>query len=200
MALNDAVPSVADLEREYGGDTDKLCAEHEHLIEQILEEEEELITGHRRHIDEVVDLVKQEMTLLNDVDKPGSDVEAYVASLDKLLTQKIAMISDMRRQLITFHTHLKTEEAMSKLYQQQQQAQDNQMLAYQQEEGQYDNFANDLAMANNGYGGGQFEDEGVTFEDLMGGQAEYGEEEMLLNDDQHMEEGQQDFEGQHFYQ
>lgn len=73
--MNDAVPTIEDLEREYAGDTDKLCAEHERLIEQILEEEEELITGHRHHIDDVVDLVKQEMTLLNDVDKPGSDVE-----------------------------------------------------------------------------------------------------------------------------
>jgi kinesin family protein 2/24 len=37
-----------------------------------------LINSHRRHIDEVVDLVKEEMVLLNDVDKPGSDVEDYV--------------------------------------------------------------------------------------------------------------------------
>ena len=118
MQLNDAVPTVQDLEREFNGDTEKLCSEHEKLIEQILEEEEELITGHRRHIDDVVDLVKQEMALLNDVDKPGSDVETYVASLDTLLTQKIQMITAMRKQLITFHTHLKTEEAMSKLYQQ----------------------------------------------------------------------------------
>ena len=37
------------------------------------------------------------MTLLNDVDKPGSDVEQYVASLDTLLKQKIAMITGMRK-------------------------------------------------------------------------------------------------------
>jgi kinesin family protein 2/24 len=68
----------------------------------------------------VVDLVKQEMVLLNDVDKPGSDVEEYVNNLDQILIQKMTMISQMREQLITFHKHLKTEEAMSKLYQQQQ--------------------------------------------------------------------------------
>jgi kinesin family member 2/24 len=56
-----------------------------------------VITGHRRHIDDVVDLVKQEMALLNEVDKPGSDVEQYVASLDKLLKQKISMITEMRK-------------------------------------------------------------------------------------------------------
>jgi len=44
-----------------------------------------MINGHRKHIDDLVDLVKTEMSLLNDVDKPGSDVEEYVNSLDKLL-------------------------------------------------------------------------------------------------------------------
>lgn len=123
-----------------------MCAEHEKLIEQILEEEEELITGHRRHIDDVVDLVKQEMALLNDVDKPGSDVVTYVASLDRLLTQKIQMIIGMRKQLIDFHTHLMTEENMSKLYQQQQAAQDTTTGG-----ATADNFADDLLMENNNF-------------------------------------------------
>ena len=92
-ALNDVVPSYEELEMEYGDDTDKLCNEHEKLIEQILEEEEELINGHRKHIDEVVDLVKQEMVLLNEVDKPGSDVEEYVNNLDQMLLNKIEMIT-----------------------------------------------------------------------------------------------------------
>ena len=56
--LGDGIPTYEELESEYAGDIDKLCNDHERLIEQILEEEEELINGHRRHIDEVVDLVK----------------------------------------------------------------------------------------------------------------------------------------------
>ena len=76
------VPSYDQIESEYGGDTDRLCNDHEQIIESILEEEEELINGHRKHIDDLVDVVKQEMILLNDVDKPGSDVEDYVNNLD----------------------------------------------------------------------------------------------------------------------
>jgi kinesin family protein 2/24 len=68
------VPTYEELEKEYAEDNDKLCNDHEKIIEQILEEEEELILGHRKHIDDIVDLVKQEMTFLNEVDKPGSDV------------------------------------------------------------------------------------------------------------------------------
>ena len=64
---------------------DDLCNDHEQLIEQILEEEEQLIHSHRSHIDEVVSIVKEEMTLLNEVDKPGSDVEVYAKGLDQVL-------------------------------------------------------------------------------------------------------------------
>lgn len=60
------------------------------------------------------------MVLLNEVDKPGSDVEEYVGGLDSMLLQKMEMIRTMREQLLTFHKHLKTEETLSKLYQQQQ--------------------------------------------------------------------------------
>jgi len=57
-----------------------------------LEEEENLITNHRQHIDEVVSIVKDEMSLLNVVDKPGSDIEKYVEDLDKVLLNKISII------------------------------------------------------------------------------------------------------------
>jgi kinesin family protein 2/24 len=53
---------------------ERICNDHERLVEVILEEEEELIGSHRQHIDDLVDMVKQEMILLNEVDKPGSDI------------------------------------------------------------------------------------------------------------------------------
>ena len=56
------------------------------------------------------------MTLLNQVDKPGSDVQQYVADLDKHLLNKIGLIVKLREQLLNFHKHLKTEEKMSSLY------------------------------------------------------------------------------------
>ena len=50
------------------------------------------------------------MQLLNEVDKPGSDVEEYAKHLDKVLLGKIKIITDLREQLLTFYSHLKTEE------------------------------------------------------------------------------------------
>ena len=90
----------------------------------ILEEEEELINSHRQHIDDVVDLVKQEMTLLHEVDKPGSDIEEYVSSLDAILLHKLELVTVMRQRLTEFYCHLKTEESLQQLYQKRQAAQD----------------------------------------------------------------------------
>jgi hypothetical protein len=70
-----------------------------------------------------VNAVKDEMTLLNEVDKAGSDVERFVVDLDKILAKKMKMIADLRGKLSNFYVHLKTEEQMSLLYQEQQQRQ-----------------------------------------------------------------------------
>ena len=69
-----------------------------------------MIGTHRTHIDDVVDLVKQEMMLLHDVDKPGSDIEEYVNSLDAILLHKMELIGLVRQRLIDFYKHLKLEE------------------------------------------------------------------------------------------
>jgi kinesin family member 2/24 len=45
-----------------------MCADHDSLIKQILEEEEDFISAHRQHIDQVVEVVKVDMTLLQTVD------------------------------------------------------------------------------------------------------------------------------------
>lgn len=56
-------------------------------------EEEEVIASHRNHIDNCVELVKQEMKLLNEVDKPGSDVDEYVQNLEDILNNKVGLIN-----------------------------------------------------------------------------------------------------------
>jgi kinesin family protein 2/24 len=56
--------SYQQLEQQYGNEVEKICGDHEKLVELILEEEEELISSHRQHIDDVVDLVKQVIILI----------------------------------------------------------------------------------------------------------------------------------------
>lgn len=52
--------------------------DHNKLIGMILTEEEDLIDLHKQHVDEIINCEKQEMNLIAEVDKSGSDVETYV--------------------------------------------------------------------------------------------------------------------------
>lgn len=108
--------SYTQLDQQYGDDVERICDDHGKLVNLILEEEEDLIQSHRQHIDDVVDLVKQEMMILNEVDKPGSDIEEYVSSLDAILRHKMELISVVRQRLVDFYTHIKMEEKLQKLY------------------------------------------------------------------------------------
>ena len=53
------------------------------------------------------------MGLINDVDKPGSDIENYVLTLDRLLADKVDKINSLRNKLQKFNVLLKDEEALS---------------------------------------------------------------------------------------
>jgi len=64
--------------------------------------------------------VKQEMQLLQDVDKPGSDIDTYVTNLDSLLALKMSAIAELRTKLGTFKEHLNQEHTLSKKFFEQQ--------------------------------------------------------------------------------
>jgi kinesin family protein 2/24 len=53
------------------------------------------------------------MNLINEVDKPGSDIENYVINLDKVLLEKMKNIDQIRQRLKKFRIMLKDEEAIS---------------------------------------------------------------------------------------
>lgn len=101
-------------------DLQRLSQDHEKLINTILNEEEEFINEHRSHIDDVVELVKQEMILINEVDKPGSDIDTYVTNLDKILKEKADRIEKTRARLKKFQFLLKEEEVLSQKFYQYQ--------------------------------------------------------------------------------
>ena len=113
---NIPIADLDNLEDQYGNDLERMRVDHEGLIQKILSEEEELIGGHRQHIDDVVDIVKKDMNLLHQVDQPSSDIEEYVHNLDAILLKKMEMISSVRGQLVNFYKHLKHEESLMKMY------------------------------------------------------------------------------------
>jgi len=95
-------------------DMNEMVKAHDDLINVILEEEEEVIAAHRGQIEETMELVKSEMALLADVDKPGSAIDQYVDRLSRVLSQKAESIAKLRERVATFQTHLREEEVLSR--------------------------------------------------------------------------------------
>lgn len=112
---------------------EQICQDHESLVNLILQEEEDLLSSHRKYIDDTVDCVKKQMKLIQDVDKPGSNVEAYISHLDGMLIGSINKINMLRKQMKTFERHLKEEEQLSQKFYEQQQDDDMQF----QDDGDY---------------------------------------------------------------
>jgi len=97
-------------------ETDQAAIErrHQQLIETILQEEEDMIASHRAHVDEVMELIRQEMAELNNVDQPGSSIDAYITNLDTILKRKIHKINALRERLHQFKRHLREETRLSR--------------------------------------------------------------------------------------
>jgi kinesin family protein 2/24 len=96
-----------------GGSNHELMQTHEDLLSSIMELEEEVIAAHRQQIEEVMELVKQEMSLLTEVEEPGSSIDQYVTNLDGVLAQKERIIGTLRVRLKEFNSRLREEERLS---------------------------------------------------------------------------------------
>lgn len=97
-------------------DEEMLEKAHEDLINTILEEQEALISNHRKQIDEIMAVIKKEMKLLHDVDQPGAAIDQYVVQLDTLLEDKMETICALREKLHEFQQHLQEEEILSRTF------------------------------------------------------------------------------------
>ena len=95
-------------------DMTEMVSAHDELINVILEEEEEVVASHRQQIEATMELVKREMALLADVDKPGSAIDVYVERLAGVLDQKAQSIAALQARVAKFQAHLKEEEVLSR--------------------------------------------------------------------------------------
>ncbi|OMP06399.1 hypothetical protein CCACVL1_01594, partial [Corchorus capsularis] len=71
-------------------------------INAILEEEEALIAAHRKEIEDTMDIVREEMKLLAEVDQPGSLIDNYVTQLSFVLSRKAAGLVSLQARLARF--------------------------------------------------------------------------------------------------
>lgn len=83
-------------------------------INAILEEEEALIAAHRKEIEDTMEIVREEMKLLSEVDQPGSLIDNYVTQLSFVLSRKAAGLVSLQARLARFQHRLKEQEILSR--------------------------------------------------------------------------------------
>ncbi|PPD66324.1 hypothetical protein GOBAR_DD36798 [Gossypium barbadense] len=81
-------------------------------INAILEEEEALIAAHRKEIEDTMEIVREEMKLLAEVDQPGSLIDNYVTQLSFVLSRKAAGLVSLQARLARFQHRLKEQEIL----------------------------------------------------------------------------------------
>ncbi|PIM97600.1 Kinesin-like protein [Handroanthus impetiginosus] len=83
-------------------------------LNEILEEEEALIAAHRKEIEDTMEIVREEMKLLAEVDQPGSHIDNYVTQLSFVLSRKAASLVSLQARLARFQHRLKEQEILSR--------------------------------------------------------------------------------------
>ncbi|XP_073054509.1 kinesin-like protein KIN-13A [Primulina eburnea] len=83
-------------------------------INETLEEEEALISAHRKEIEDTMEIVREEMKLLAEVDQPGSHIDNYVTRLNFVLSSKAASLVSLQARLARFQHRLKEQEVLSR--------------------------------------------------------------------------------------
>lgn len=81
----------------------------------LLAAEEDLIGGHRQHIESTMSIVKEEMELLaqlDDSDGTAISIESYVEELSNILIEKAASISSLQQQVSAFRRQLRNNSAV----------------------------------------------------------------------------------------
>ncbi|XP_075514104.1 kinesin-like protein KIN-13B [Primulina tabacum] len=76
-------------------------------LDALLKEEEDLVSAHRRQVEETMDLVREEMNLLVEADQPGNQLDDYISKLNTILSQKAAGILQLQNRLALFQKRLK---------------------------------------------------------------------------------------------
>ncbi|XP_071742318.1 kinesin-like protein KIN-13B [Rutidosis leptorrhynchoides] len=75
-------------------------------LNALLEEEENLVFAHRKQVEETMDIVREEMNLLVEVDQPGNQLDEYITKLNAILSKKATGIQQLQTRLNNFQKKL----------------------------------------------------------------------------------------------
>ena len=91
----------------------RLKKEHDGLISTILKEEEEFKVIHKEHINQMSKLLNDEIIQMENLDKPGSDIDIYTESLAEILRNQMEEIKKLNDRLTKFKIMIKDEDVLA---------------------------------------------------------------------------------------
>ncbi|KAF6176330.1 hypothetical protein GIB67_011119 [Kingdonia uniflora] len=75
-------------------------------LNALLKEEEDLVSAHRKQVEDTIDIVREEMKLLVEADQPGNQLDDYISKLNTILSQKATGILQLQNRLAHFQRRL----------------------------------------------------------------------------------------------
>ncbi|XP_076910074.1 kinesin-like protein KIN-13B [Bidens hawaiensis] len=92
---------------------EKPVVEANNDLTTLLEVEENLVHAHRKQVEETMNIVREEMNLLVELDQPGNLLDDYIKKLNTLISQKAYVIQKLQTQLRNFQKHLEEYNVLS---------------------------------------------------------------------------------------
>ncbi|KAG9394235.1 Kinesin motor domain [Carpediemonas membranifera] len=94
---------------------DPLSQTHEDIVDHIYMLEDDIMEAHRQEVDQMMNLVKDEVALLHDIEQSEDvDLDRWVGQLEEILQRKQAAIGVLQGKLVDFKRQLQLEEQMSR--------------------------------------------------------------------------------------
>ncbi|KDP33665.1 hypothetical protein JCGZ_07236 [Jatropha curcas] len=85
-------------------------------LNALLKEEEDLISAHRKQVEDTINIVREEMNLLAEADQPGNPLDDYISKLNGILSQKAAGILHLQTRLAQFQKRLNEHSVLISSY------------------------------------------------------------------------------------
>ncbi|KAJ8566094.1 hypothetical protein K7X08_030571 [Anisodus acutangulus] len=114
MSYKQQNASIPNIRSTGSGQNEPSSPPHDENINELLQEEEALMAAHRKEIEDTMDIVREEMKLLAEVDQPGSLIDNYVTQLSYVLSRKAASLVSLQSRLSRFQHRLKEQEILSR--------------------------------------------------------------------------------------
>lgn len=81
-------------------------------LNALLKEEEDLVDAHRRQVEKTMGLVREEMSLLDEANHSGNQLDDYISKLKAILSQKAAGIVQLQTHLAHFQRRLREHDVL----------------------------------------------------------------------------------------